>query len=196
MGGFGRGAVPLPDGAARSRAGKPVGAVPVPGILDGMPSDDRRSGGQRSSRYATDDGRPGPGHPGSPLRLVCAAGRRDQESPDSESRPTFGARRRQRKARRPQWAQSRRTVRHLNVWTVAKVSLAFYLMLLVAVVIASVLLWYIADAFGSIDSIEKSVKTLFDLKSFTIHPESVAIYTRSAVGSWPSAERSPTSWPP
>ena len=112
-----------------------------------------------------------------PLRPVCRRAAADQESADFQPGPTFGARRRQRKARRPQWAQSRRTVRHLNVWTVAKVSLAFYFMLLVAVVIASVLLWYIADAFGSIDSIEKSVKTLFDLKSFTIHPRSVAIYT-------------------
>jgi hypothetical protein len=84
--------------------------------------------------------------------------------------------RRERRAR-GRWAQSRRAVRHLDVWTVAKVSLIFYLLVLVAVVAASVLLWYVADAFGSVDSIEKSIRTLFDLSKFTLHPSSVAVYT-------------------
>ena len=41
------------------------------------------------------------------------------------------------------------------------------LLVLVAVVVASVMLWYVANAFGSIQSIEKSVRTLFDLTKFT-----------------------------
>jgi len=85
-----------------------------------------------------------------------------------------------RRRRSRQWAQSRRTVRHLNVWTVAKVSLMFYLMILVAVVVASVMLWYFADAVGAIQSIEKSVRTLFDLSKFTLHPGAVATYTSIA----------------
>jgi hypothetical protein len=93
------------------------------------------------------------------------------------TRQTFQSRRRLRKESRPQWAQSKRTVRHLNVWTVFKVSLAFYFMVLVAVVVASVVLWYVADAFGSITSIEKSVKTLFDLSKFTLHSSEVFKYT-------------------
>jgi hypothetical protein len=60
---------------------------------------------------------------------------------------------------------------------VAKVSIIFYLLILVAVVVASVMLWYIADAAGSIQSIEKSVRTLFSLSKFTLHPGSVALYT-------------------
>jgi hypothetical protein len=99
------------------------------------------------------------------------------EPAGERTRESFGSRRQQRKAARPQWAQSKRTVRHLNVWTVFKVSLAFYFMLLVAVVVASVMLWYVANAFGSIQTIEKSVKTLFDLSKFTIHPGEVAKYT-------------------
>jgi hypothetical protein len=39
------------------------------------------------------------------------------------------------------------------------------------------MLWYIADAVGSINSIEKSVRTLFDLKTFTLHPGEIAKYT-------------------
>ena len=176
MGGLSRGAAP--SGWRRPQPGREAGRCRpgAPGSLDDMPPTTavpvaRDLRGTPPTTVVPVPVIPVPPPPGVP------AGGPDQESPDSESRPTFGARRRQRKARRPQWAQSRRTVRHLNVWTVAKVSLAFYFMFLVAVVIASVLLWYIADAFGSIDSIEKSVKTLFDLKSFTIHPRSVAIYT-------------------
>lgn len=109
----------------------------------------------------------------------------EQQAPPDQPRPTgpeqtrepFGSRRQQRKAARAQWAQSKRTVRHLNVWTVFKVSLAFYFMVLVAVVVASIMLWYVANAFGSIQTIEKSVKTLFDLSKFTIHPSEVVRYT-------------------
>ena len=54
---------------------------------------------------------------------------------------------------------------------------ALFRMVLVAIVVASVMLWYVANAFGSIQSIEKSVKTLFDLSKFTLHPKSVAEYT-------------------
>jgi hypothetical protein len=63
------------------------------------------------------------------------------------------------------------------VWSVAKVSIVFYLLILVAVVVASVMLWYVADAAGSLQSIEKSVRTLFSLSKFTLHPGSVALYT-------------------
>jgi hypothetical protein len=63
------------------------------------------------------------------------------------------------------------------VWSVAKVSIVFYLLILVAVVVASVMLWYVADAAGSLQSIEKSVRTLFSLSKFTLHPGAVALYT-------------------
>jgi hypothetical protein len=68
-------------------------------------------------------------------------------------------------------------VRHFDVWSVAKISLAFYLLLLVAFVAASVLLWYLADAFGAVTSIEKSARTLFSLKSVKLHPAAVAEWT-------------------
>jgi hypothetical protein len=73
--------------------------------------------------------------------------------------------------------RSRVTIRHIDVWTVARVSLVFYFLVAVAVVVASVLLWYAANAYGSLTSIEKSVRTLFDLKTFTLHAGRVAEYT-------------------
>jgi hypothetical protein len=68
-------------------------------------------------------------------------------------------------------------VRHFDVWSVTKVSLAFYLLLLVAVVVSSVMLWYVANAFGAVQSIEKSARTLFSLRSFKLHPSAIAMWT-------------------
>ncbi len=94
--------------------------------------------------------------------------------PVSSAAPRRGGRRQVGRVR------SRVTVRHVDVLTVVRVSLVFYLLVLVVVVVASVLLWYAADAFGSITSIEKSIRTLFDLKTFTLHPATVAVYTAAA----------------
>jgi ABC-type multidrug transport system fused ATPase/permease subunit len=100
------------------------------------------------------------------------------EDPTPTGLPTAQRKRRA----RAQWGQSTRTVRHLNVWTVAKVSFIFYLLFFGAVVVASVMLWYVANAVGAIQSIEKSVKTLFDLKEFTLHPAQVAAWTSAGGG--------------
>ena len=79
--------------------------------------------------------------------------------------------------RRPGRRRSRATIRHVDVLTVLRVSLIFYLVVLVVFVVASLFLWLAADTFGSLPSIEKSVRTLFSLKSFTLHPGTVAFYT-------------------
>jgi hypothetical protein len=73
--------------------------------------------------------------------------------------------------------RSRATVRHIDILTVARVSLIFYLVVLAIFVIASVLLYYAARTFGTLPSMEKDIKTLFSLKSFVIHPKAVAEYT-------------------
>ena len=78
-------------------------------------------------------------------------------------------------------SRSRATVRHVDILTVARVSAVFYLVVLAVVVVASVLLWYAANTFGTLPSMEKSIRTLFSLKTFTIHPTEVAEYT-SGVG--------------
>ncbi len=85
--------------------------------------------------------------------------------------------RRGRRARRPARVRSRATIRHLDIMTVIRVSVIFWGVMLVALIVASVLLWAFADAFGSVPSIEKSVRTLFSLKSFKLHPGTIAMYT-------------------
>ena len=84
---------------------------------------------------------------------------------------------RRRRAHRPARVRTRATVRHVDMVTVVRVAVVFWLVVLVALIVASLLLWVAADAFGSLPSIEKSVRTLFSLKSFTIHPSQVAGYT-------------------
>jgi hypothetical protein len=112
----------------------------------------------------------GPGlRPGRESRSPVGAGEPSRE----ELLPARGRRR----TRSAEWPQSRWMIRHLNVWTVIKVSVAFYVLLLAAFVIASVILYYIANTFGAVDSIEKSARTLFSLKSVSIHPGIVAEYT-------------------
>jgi Transmembrane domain of unknown function (DUF3566) len=90
---------------------------------------------------------------------------------------TEGRDRRRRSRRGVERIRSRVTIRHVDVSTVARVSLVFYFLVAIAVVVASVLLWYAANAFGSLTSIEKSVRTLFDLRTFTLHVGRVAEYT-------------------
>jgi hypothetical protein len=85
--------------------------------------------------------------------------------------------RRARARRGPARVRSRATIRHLDLLTVIRVSVLFWLVMLVSVVVASVLLYEAADVFGSLPSIEKSVRTLFSLKSFNLHPAIIAEYT-------------------
>lgn len=85
-----------------------------------------------------------------------------------------------RRPRRPARVRSRATVRHVDVLTVARVSVVFYLVVIVVFVVASLFLWLAADAFGTLPSIEKSVRSLFSLKSFRLHPGTVALYTAAA----------------
>lgn len=72
--------------------------------------------------------------------------------------------------------RSRRLVRRVDTWTVFKVSLVFYLFSLVIVLVAGVVLWHLAQPFGIITSIEKSVRLLFDLKTFKLRPAPVLKY--------------------
>lgn len=73
--------------------------------------------------------------------------------------------------------RSRRLVRRIDTWTVFKVSLVFYFFLLVIMLVAGVVLWHLAQPFGVITSIEKSVRLLFDLKTFKLRPIPVLEYS-------------------
>ena len=60
----------------------------------------------------------------------------------------------------------RQTVRRIDIWSVLKVALCFYLCALIVVLVAGVMLWLVADAFGVIHNIEQFFGDLFDDKGF------------------------------
>lgn len=97
-----------------------------------------------------------------------------EPAPPVRSAPTL------RPARRPGRARSRVVVRHVDVVTVARVSIVFYLIVLIVIVVAAVLLWIAADVFGTLPSLDKSVRTLFSLKKFHLHVGAVALFMAAA----------------
>lgn len=76
---------------------------------------------------------------------------------------------------------SRRVIRKLDVWSVFKVSFIFYLCVLFVLVAAGVAIWNVAAAFGVITTLDKSIRSLFALKSFRLHPITALVWG-SAIG--------------
>src|SRR4051812_13234927 len=73
-------------------------------------------------------------------------------------------------ARRP--AVERRyhqTVRRVDVWSVLKVSVCFYLCALVVFLSAGIVLWTIADSVGVVSNVEDFVSELLDDKKGQFH---------------------------
>ena len=76
----------------------------------------------------------------------------------------------------PETVRSRQVIRHVGTFTVLRVSFVFYLLGLIVVLMAGAALWNVASSLGTINSIDKSIRTLFDLKSFTLRPLPVLAY--------------------
>ena len=57
----------------------------------------------------------------------------------------------------------RRVIRHIEPWSVLKISVLFYLCLWLIFLLAGVLLWSFAESSGTLDSVEELVKSLFAL---------------------------------
>jgi hypothetical protein len=60
----------------------------------------------------------------------------------------------------------RQTVRKVDLWSVLKLSICFYLTALAVVLFAGVVLWWIASAFGIISNIENFVGDLVNSEDF------------------------------
>jgi len=60
-----------------------------------------------------------------------------------------------------------RVVRHVDPWSVLRLSLLFYFCLFVIVMVAGTLLYNLAGAAGTIDNIEKFIKEIGAFESFT-----------------------------
>ena len=85
-----------------------------------------------------------------------------------------------RKAERYEARKVRRLVRHIEPWSVLKISLIFYFCIWIILLVAGTILWRVADGSGMIDNIEKFIKEIFALKSF--HFDATRIFRIYAVG--------------
>ncbi|MEY2433899.1 MAG: hypothetical protein QOC92_3624 [Acidimicrobiaceae bacterium] len=61
----------------------------------------------------------------------------------------------------------KRIVRHVDPWSVLKLSLLFYACLFVVIMVAGTVLWNLAGAAGTIASIESFIKDIGAFKTFT-----------------------------
>ncbi len=61
----------------------------------------------------------------------------------------------------------RRVIRKIDVWTVLRFSILFYLSVMLVAMVAGLLLWAAASTTGVIDNIERFIRELVALRSFS-----------------------------
>jgi hypothetical protein len=66
--------------------------------------------------------------------------------------------------------QSRVSVRKVDLWSVLKVSLCFYLAALVVLLVAGLVLWLVVDAAGGIRNFEKFMGEILSAKDYHLVP--------------------------
>ena len=62
----------------------------------------------------------------------------------------------------------RRVIRRIDIWTVLRFSILFYLSFLLVVLVAGMLLWAAASITGVVDNVERFIEDLWELESFSI----------------------------
>lgn len=78
-----------------------------------------------------------------------------------------------RRSRRLRARRVRRLVRHVEPWSVLKVSLIFYFCLWLILLGAGVILWNLAVGSGAVANIENFVRELFAMQSFEINGDQI-----------------------
>ncbi len=89
--------------------------------------------------------------------------------PNAPASSAPGKREKRRRVVSPRQVYERRyvqTVRSVDLWSVLKVSICFYLCALIVLLTASVMLWWIASAAGVIHNVENFVGDLVNNKDF------------------------------
>lgn len=65
------------------------------------------------------------------------------------------------------------TIRRIDLWSVLKVSVCFYLCALLVFLLAGIILWFAADTLGVIDNAESFLGELFEDKGFRFLPSEI-----------------------
>jgi hypothetical protein len=99
----------------------------------------------------------------------------DEPAPKPRPAPTVPrvSRRIRWRARRPRVRKVSRVVRRVDPWTVFKISVVFWLLAYVVLLVAGVLLWNLAVTTGTIGNVEGFVKDLFGLETFTFDGQKI-----------------------
>ena len=63
-------------------------------------------------------------------------------------------------------ASYRQTIRQVDLWSVLKISICFYLTALIVILFAGVVLWWIASAVGIVSNVENFVGDLVNSEDF------------------------------
>jgi hypothetical protein len=69
----------------------------------------------------------------------------------------------------PKGRRARRVIRKIDTWSVLRLSLLFYLALLLTLLVAGVILWQVAATVGVTDNLIKLIKKLGDFSSYKIN---------------------------
>jgi hypothetical protein len=75
-----------------------------------------------------------------------------------------------------------RTVRHIEPWSVLKISLIFYFCLWIIMLVAGAILWRVASSSGIIDNVESFIEEIFALEKDSFAFEGGQMFRAYAVG--------------
>jgi hypothetical protein len=112
------------------------------------------------------DAAPEPGEADAPDQVVRPAAVVTREDVERDAPPRKGGKRPKMLARRV-----RRVVRHVDPWSVLKVSLIFYVCGYIVTMVAGILLWNIADRADMITKVEDFVEELGAYERFELLPD-------------------------
>jgi hypothetical protein len=93
------------------------------------------------------------------------------ESISAEPQPGAPKKSRRKRVSSPRQISERRyvqTIRSVDLWSVLKVSICFYLCALIVMLVAGVMLWWVASAAGVVASVESFVGELVNNKDFRL----------------------------
>lgn len=105
--------------------------------------------------------------------------------PGTTAGPVVGAPMSQRERRRRVRLEARRVrriVRHIEPWSVLKISVIFYLCLWLILLLAGVVLWSLADSSGTLESVEELIESLFSLEEENDFFSGGTIFRSYAIG--------------
>lgn len=144
------------------RPTRPVGAVPAapetaPDVSpDGAPAKAPRKRATPAKKPAAPVKKAPLAEPAPPAKATKAERKAAREA--QQPRPIQPVRRERR---------LRHTIQKVDLWSVLKLSLCFYLCSLAVVVVALVSLWAIADSFGIVENVEEFIGELLSSDDFT-----------------------------